>query len=144
MEELGRLFVDVSRYHGARIHCRMSGLGVGRGMPPMLGYIIEHDGCKQSELSREGHVSAATVTVMLQSLEKNGFITRRPDPGDQRCVRIYITPTGREIERKSREMIEDFDREFFSCLNAEEQSELCRLLGKLAGQFQKKEDGDSR
>ncbi len=144
MEKLGKLFVDVARYHSGRIHCKMSGLGVGRGMPPMLGYIIEHDGCKQSELSREGHVSAATVTVMLQSLEKNGFITRRPDTGDQRCVRIYITPSGREIERKSRELIEEFDNEFFSCLDKEEQEELGRLLGKLAGQFEKKEDGDSR
>ena len=85
MKELGRLFADVSRCHASGVHNEVSKLGVGRGMPPMLGYIREHDGCKQSELCKSGRISAATVTVMLQSLEKNGFITRTSDKDDQRC-----------------------------------------------------------
>lgn len=138
MKDLGKLFSDVSRRHGCIIHNAVSKLGVGRGMPPMLAYIRDHDGCKQAELSKLGHVSPATVTVMLQSLEKNGCITRRPDTNDQRCSRIYITQKGIDIAREGKETIMRLDEEFFSCLSAEEKEALYNILQKLAGEIEDK------
>lgn len=141
MDELGKIFARVSRFHGSLVHNEVSKLGVGRGMPPVLGYIRDHDGCKQSEINKMGHVSPATVTVMLQSLERNGFIIRRPDPNDQRCIRIYITPQGSEISRLGKKAIENADREFFSCLTEEEQENLRLIMEKLARQIENKYEG---
>ncbi len=131
MSELGKLFNDVSRFHGSEVHRATMRLGIGRGMPPVLHYIIDHDGCRQSELSKIGHTAAATVTVMLQSMEKNGFIIRLPDKDDQRCTRIYITPKGRDIHRLGAETCKKEDEKFFSCLTEEERESLRRILEKL-------------
>ena len=138
MEELGKIFAQVSRFHGSLVHNEVSKLGVGRGMPPVLSYIRENDGCKQSEINKMGHVSPATVTVMLQSLEKNGLIKRWPDPDDQRCIRIYITPRGSEIAELGKKAIEAADREFFSCLTEKESKDLLLILKKLGEQIKNK------
>lgn len=131
MTDLGRIFVDLSRYHQCMTHHAVSKLGVGRGMAPVLGYISHHDGCKQSDISRQGNFTPATATVMLQSMEKNGFITRVCDENDQRCMRIYITDSGREIARLGKEIVDGVDEEFFGVLSAEEQDTLREILLKL-------------
>ena len=136
MTDLGKIFVDVSRYHQFITHQAVSKLGVGRGMAPVLGYISHHDGCKQSDISRQSHCTPATATVMLQSMEKNGFITRVCDENDQRCMRIYITDSGREIARLGKEIVDRSDDDFFSVLNDEEQAALREILLKLRGRIE--------
>ncbi len=138
--ELGMLFGEVSRKHGMKVHNAVSKLGVGRGMPPVLGYMVENNGCKQSEISRLNRVTPATVTVMLQTLEKNGFIIRKTDEADQRCIRIYITDKGRDAALKGRKAAEKTDRELFSCLSAEERQEFLRILLKLKAKLEEGKD----
>lgn len=138
MTDLGRIFVDLSRYHQGITHHAVSKLGVGRGMAPVLGYISHHDGCKQSDISRQGRVTPATATVMLQSMEKNGFIIRKCDENDQRCMRIYITESGREIARLGKEIVDRSDEEFFGVLTDEEQQRLREILLKLREKIEEK------
>ena len=40
-----------------------------------------------------------TVTSMVKSLEKNGFIYRKRDQKDARVMRIFLTDEGRELEK---------------------------------------------
>lgn len=136
MSDLGKLFGVVSRYHGLAVHNALGSLKIGRGMPHVLDYISANSGCKQSEISRLGHVSPATTTVMLQSMEKNGFITRAADEKDQRCIRLYITDSGRETAMRGKESAEKADEAFFSCLNEEECDILREILFKLKEQFE--------
>lgn len=129
--ELGRLFGEVSRRQGGRIHREVSKLGLGRGMPPVLLYVAENDGCRQSDINKLAHVAPATTTVMLQTLEKNGFITRRTDENDQRCIRIYITDKGKEAAFKGKEAVDRANAEFFANLEADEQEVMLKMLLKL-------------
>ncbi len=131
MEKLGKIFVDVTRYHRYMTHNALSKLGLGRGMPPVLEYIIHNDGCRQSDISREGHMTPATATVMLQSMEKNGYISRKGDENDQRCIRLYITDEGRRVAELGKEAVESFDDEFFGILSEEDRETLGALLMKL-------------
>lgn len=45
---------------------------------------------------REG-VAPPTLTRMIAGLEEDGYVTRRPDPGDRRAVRVSITERGRQV-----------------------------------------------
>lgn len=144
MVKLGGLFVDVSRYHSGAIHQAVSKLKVGRGMPPVLGYICQNNGCMQSEISRINHVSPATATVMLQSMEKNGLIVRRSAEDDQRCMRIYITDEGRKIAELGKETVERVDDEFFSVLSDEEHERLAEILIKLKDRHEKEIRGKEK
>ena len=53
--------------------------------------IIRTPGLSQRELADKLHIQRATATVMLQKMEKSGYIDRRPDQDDQRISRIYPT-----------------------------------------------------
>jgi DNA-binding MarR family transcriptional regulator len=50
-----------------------------------------------SEISARLIRTRGTVTGLLDSLEKRGYIERRPDPEDRRMTRIEITASGRKV-----------------------------------------------
>lgn len=51
---------------------------------------------KISDVSRIMLVPGANMTGLAKRLEKNGFIYRKSDPGDERVTILEITPKGKE------------------------------------------------
>lgn len=90
--------------------------------------IIHIPGQSQRELADRLHIERATLTGMVQKLEKGGFIDRRPDPADQRILRLYPTEKGLESDRKTNELCRAFLQYAFSGIDAEEQARLRREL----------------
>ena len=43
------------------------------------------------------HISTATMTSVLDTLERNGYIHRQPDPADRRRVLVNITPSAQAL-----------------------------------------------
>ncbi len=120
MREVEKLTREVNRLHFTRFHQTLSGFGLGKGQPPILKYLSMNDGCKQSEIAQREHITAATTTVMLQTMEKNGLIERRSDQKDLRIMRVYITEYGREVLKKSDEAIERMELEIYEGFTDEE------------------------
>jgi DNA-binding MarR family transcriptional regulator len=56
------------------------------------------------ELARAADLNPATVTSMLDTLERNGIIERGVDPDDRRVMLVSLTPVGLELmaERRNR------------------------------------------
>lgn len=130
MHEAEKLSREINRLHFARIHKTLSSFGVGKGQPPILRFLCDHDGCKQSEIAHREHVTAATTTVMLQTMEKNGLIQRKPDEEDLRIMRVYITDKGREVNAKCEEAIGKMEREIYDVFTEEEFEAFKYLLRK--------------
>lgn len=57
-----------------------------------LDVIVRHGPLSPSALARHIGVHAATMTGILGRLEKGGWITREPDPGDRRAVLLQAAP----------------------------------------------------
>ncbi len=76
--------------------------------------------------------AAATVTDLVDGLEREGYVTRTPDPTDRRAVLITITPTGRTAAAKARERKRDVLDAIFGHLSADEREQLSTLLRRLA------------
>ncbi len=137
MLQLGRLFGDVTHLHFIKLHQTISQVELGKGQPPILDYLTKHDGCIQSDIARRERKTAATTTVMLQTMEKNGLIERRSSPEDHRTVRVYITEKGREANVKAQKALQEMDDEVFSDFTPEERRELARLLTKMRDSLKK-------
>ncbi len=58
----------------------------------ILRALYERDGQHASELARAVGRAATSFTPNLDKLQSKNLIERRPDPGDRRAVRIYLTP----------------------------------------------------
>jgi DNA-binding MarR family transcriptional regulator len=111
---LYEVFARVIRLHYHRSRMLLDEIGVYPGQPPMLFALQEQDSQSQTELANKINISPATVTVMLNHMEKEGLIKRSQDPDDQRVLRVYLTEKGKSLCRKVKETLGIVNSECFS------------------------------
>jgi DNA-binding MarR family transcriptional regulator len=112
----------------ARVHTLYEALGLYRGQPRMLRALWDQEGLTHTELSRQLHVQPATITKMIQRMEKAGFVERRADPADQRVSRVYLTGAGHAIREAVDGALGTLEGESLAGLSGRECLELYRLL----------------
>ena len=74
----------------AGLKLSLSGLGV-------LRILVSEDGLKAREVADRAWSSPGTLTSVVNTLVRDGFVERRPDGTDRRVVRLYITNQGRAV-----------------------------------------------
>lgn len=122
------LLGQVCKLHHARAHALLEALGLYRGQPRLLHALYEGEGITHSDLAERLRVTPATITKMIQRMEKAGFVERRPDPADQRISRVYLTEPGRTIHEAVDDALGTLEDESLTGLSEEERLELYRLL----------------
>jgi DNA-binding MarR family transcriptional regulator len=127
-ESLDSLFAQICRLKHARIHTLLEALGLYRGQPSVLQALWEQEGLMHTELARRLQVQPATITKMLQRMEKAGFVERRPDPDDQRVSRVYLTGAGRAVRADVQQVWQRLEEEAFASFTLEEQVLLRRFF----------------
>ena len=95
------MFFGVKRGHLAvnlwALH-RLRAFGVTPARFDLMRLIYERNfQWSQSELRRRLGVARATISRMLRSLERLGWITRERDPDDRRTRRCVLTYEGRRV-----------------------------------------------
>ena len=74
----------------AGLKLSLAGLGV-------LRILMSEDGLKASEVADRAWSSPGTLTSVVNTLVRDGFVERRADAADRRVVRLYITDQGRAV-----------------------------------------------
>jgi len=95
------LLVQVCKLHYARAHALLAQVGLHRGQPPLLHALWKEDELTHSELAERLQVQPATITRMIERMERAGFLERRPDPTDRRLSRVVLSDLGRQIKTDS-------------------------------------------
>jgi len=67
--------------------------------------IQERGGCSLSELRKEMHVSAPTITGIIDRLERDGYVKRLADQSDRRVTNVMLTKKGKGIVQQFRNNI---------------------------------------
>lgn len=121
-----------------RIHHMAFGTILEQGkLPPAqvgaLKVIIHSPGMSQRELADALHIQRATATVMLQKMEKAGYIDRRPDLEDQRVSRIYPTEYAVEYDKENKKAVDAYFDQCFHGFGPEDYEALERILTRLGG-----------
>lgn len=127
-ETLDMILANICHLHHTRVDQLFETLGLHRGQPPVLIALWEQEGLTQTDLAERLHNSPATMTKMLQRMERAGFIQRRQDASDQRVTRVYLTETGRTVQSQVESIFKRLEGETFANINEED---LARLNGYL-------------
>lgn len=127
-DSLTHLMHHLLKMHRRTIDQMISSYDVYPGQPPLLLALSAEDGLSQKELAERIHNKPATLTVMVDRMEKTGLVERRPDPTDQRVTRVYLTDKGREVTVHVKEAIKATDEQTFSHFLPEELLLFRRLL----------------
>jgi MarR family 2-MHQ and catechol resistance regulon transcriptional repressor len=75
--------------------------------------------------------SRATVTGLLDSLEKRGYVRRVPHASDRRMLRIELTEAGRRVAQDLRQIVHRYQNTWLAALSDQEKSQLIRWLHRL-------------
>lgn len=135
-DTLDFLVGQISHLHHTRVHQLFEALGLYRGQPVVLFALWEREGLTQSELAAQMNNTPATITKMLQRMEKTGFITRKTDPKDQRITRVYLTEAGKAVQSHVEEIWAAMERETFSSFSDAERQDLHRYLTQIRQNLQ--------
>ncbi len=85
-----------------------------------------------SSVARNVHLSQATVTGILQRLERRELIGRAPSPSDRRSVLITTTEAGNVLLRDSPSLLQERFRSALSKLQPWEQLQMLSTLQRVA------------
>ncbi len=127
-ESLDVLLAQICRLKHARIQALLEALGLYEGQPAVLRALWGQEGLTHTELARRLRVQPATITKMVQRMEKSGFVERRPDPGDERVSRVYLSEAGRAVQAGVRDVWRTLEQEAFGDFTGEEQRQLEQFL----------------
>ncbi|AFY86642.1 MAG: hypothetical protein CLLPBCKN_003303 [Chroococcidiopsis cubana SAG 39.79] len=126
-------FLDTTAevYTALETHFARHGLSVGKFTLLMQLFVAGEQGLTPSGFAERAGVTRATITGLLDGLEREKLVQRQPYPGDRRMLTIHLTDKGRELI--SNLLPEHFCRttSMMSQLTTAEKKTLIELLGKL-------------
>ena len=87
---------------------KMEGYAITPEQWGVLGCLWGADGINQRELAEKASKDRPNITRILNLLEKNDLIKRVPHPSDKRSVLVYLTKTGKKLQKKLEPIVIDF------------------------------------
>ncbi len=100
-----------------------------------LGYLDQNPGTIQRDIARISRTSAASVSSLLQGLERRGLVERRTESGDERSKRVYATPAGSELIAGFEAAMAAADETILAPLDEAERAALHTLLSKITAEL---------
>jgi MarR family transcriptional regulator for hemolysin len=89
---VGALLADVSRLLRRNFNRRAQSLGLTQAQWLALARLSRNEGINQACLADQLEVQPITLARLVDRLEANGWVERRPDPSDRRAQRLFLTP----------------------------------------------------
>lgn len=90
------------------------------------------DGLAPNMLAERAGVTRATVTGLLDGLEREGLVARHAEASDRRALRIRLTRAGKQVAKAVFEQHGHWIAGLYGGLSSTERKQLATLLDKVA------------
>ncbi|WP_197435116.1 MarR family winged helix-turn-helix transcriptional regulator [Nitratireductor arenosus] len=110
---------------------RLAAFGITPQQFSLLAIVERNPGSRQSLLARARGLDKSTLVPMIDRLERDGMVERRPLATDRRIRTIWITERGKDILAEAIPAVQDGDRAIGLNLSEAEHQEFRRLLEKV-------------
>ncbi len=115
-----------------RISTLLQPFGLSPGSGLVLSMLANSDTpLPPNEIAERLIISRASVTSLLDSLERRQYVHRLPHPSDRRMLLVEITKTGRQIADAFRPAVHQKQKVWLEVLSEKEQQRLLNLLHQL-------------
>jgi DNA-binding MarR family transcriptional regulator len=126
-----RLMRDFVEAHGTNEALRERlGLGAGSGRIKVL-FLLTEQPMTLAQLAEAHGVDRPYATIIVDKLERLGFVERRPHPSDRRSKIVSLTPAGRDAAALASSMLAE-PPPALRTLDAGQLTELVGLLSLLS------------
>ena len=123
---MGTFYAGTLAQSGLRIS--PAGLGV-------LRVLMAGDGLKSSDVAARGGSSPGTLTSVVNTLVREGYVERRSDEGDRRVVRLFVTDKGRQVCEDYISLAGPHWREAFGFVDPADEPVIRKFFTDMIGHF---------
>ena len=123
---MGTFYAGTLAQSGLRIS--PAGLGV-------LRVLLAGDGLKSSDVAARGGSSPGTLTSVVNTLVREGYVERRSDAEDRRVVRLFVTDKGRQVCEDYVALAGPLWREAFGFVDPAHEPVIRRFFVDMIGHF---------
>ena len=115
---------------------RLARLGVQPGQLPALLQLYEREDRTQAELARTVGLEQPTMAKTLQRMERDGLVSRVPDPEDGRQTLIRLTAQARDLEPAVRAELKAVNTVAAGGMPRQDVQEFLRIAGNMLTNLQ--------
>ena len=124
--------LDTAEAVESRLEAAVSPLGLSLAKLGVLHPLAEaRQPLPLSELAQRTHCVRSNITQLIDRLEKDGLVRRRPDPDDRRGVLAALTPAGEQAYTKGMRALVDAQQAIVRALSAGDAKSLQSALDAL-------------
>jgi DNA-binding MarR family transcriptional regulator len=126
------LLAQVGAHAAARFAERLEAVGLTPPHAGVLRVVNTSEGMSQQALGEILRVLPSRLVVLIDELERRGFIERRDHPTDRRSYALYLTPAGREVLQRVGRAAREHEDALCAALTTTERAQLGGLLRRIA------------
>lgn len=128
LRNFGFLLKDVSRLYSRNFERSSAGLGLTLAQCKVLSYLQRNEGTSQVRLAYLTDTDPMTLGRLLERMEAEGLIERRPDPVDRRAHSVYLQASAIPVLDEIWRLSDCARAESLSGLTAADRAQLMKLM----------------
>ena len=112
-------------------HKKVEHLGVTASQALVLNFLGVEDRVPAYQLGQRLKITSATLTGIVDRLEKSDLVERRPHPEDRRAILVCLTGKGQKYAKNINRIMDEANQEFLNGFTLEESQLLRGLLKRV-------------
>jgi DNA-binding MarR family transcriptional regulator len=143
---LDRVFTDLVRvetrlYNAVDVRVKAEA-DVGAGHFELLRYVRDHEDARVADLASAFAIGVGTTSKIVDRLEKDGWMERRPNPANRRSSLLALTPAGKSAVARAEPVWHAAIQEILgTAITPEEQTAVSLALGALRSDLERRRLG---
>jgi DNA-binding MarR family transcriptional regulator len=131
IRQFGFLVKDVSRLWVRHFEQRAVQLGMSLTQCKVLVFLSRNEGATQAKLAELSDTDPMTLVRVLDRMQRDDWIERRPDPLDRRAHRLHLKPASEPVLAEIMRIGEKARNEALAGISADEREQMMILLEKV-------------
>lgn len=116
--------------------------GVGAGTFELLRYVRDHPDARVADLAATFAIGVGTTSKIVDRVEKQGWMRRRPNPANRRSSLLALTPAGESVVSRAEPAWRAAIQEILGeAVTSDELSALAVALGALRSDLERRQLG---
>jgi MarR family transcriptional regulator, transcriptional regulator for hemolysin len=131
LRNFGFLLKEVSRQYVARFETHARDLSLTLPQCKVLVRLEKNEGVSQARLAELSEVEPMTMVRLLDRMESDGLLERRPDPADRRARCLYLTPRAKTVLEEILRLADLTRSEIFTGVSRSERHAFMQVLERM-------------
>lgn len=137
-DSIGTLIFLTSKSMENAAECEIkSKLGLTSSQWKVILALNSFDGLSQRELADKIYVDGSTLVPVIDKMEKNGLLERKPDPKDRRHNRVYLTKKSESVVDSIIEIVLQLRKTLYKGLSKDDLESMRPKLKRIIGNADK-------